>query len=65
MGVLRPAGDFDRTYRQDMAVIRHRWQFVLLLLFLVALYLLPLYASGSRGFVWSTASASLSSPFRA
>ena len=47
MAALRPAGDFDRTYREDMAVIRHRWQFGLLLLFMAALYLLPLYASGS------------------
>lgn len=47
MTVLRPAGDFDRTYRQDMSVLRQRWQYVLLFLFLLALFALPLYASES------------------
>jgi len=47
MSVLRPAGDFDRTYRQDMAVIRQRWQYALLLLFLLGLYTLPRFASAS------------------
>jgi branched-chain amino acid transport system permease protein len=31
MAVLRPAGDFDIGYRQDMSLIRHRWQWGLLL----------------------------------
>ena len=30
MAVLRPAGDFDRSYEQDMATIRRPWQWVLL-----------------------------------
>jgi branched-chain amino acid transport system permease protein len=47
MAILRPAGDFDRTYRQDMAVIRKRWQLVALLLFAVALFALPAYAAES------------------
>lgn len=47
MAVLRPAGDFDRSYRQDMSVLRQRWQYVLLFLFLLALFALPLYASES------------------
>jgi branched-chain amino acid transport system permease protein len=47
MAILRPAGDFDRTYRQDMAVIRQRWQLVALLLFIVAMFTLPAYASNS------------------
>ena len=47
MAVLRPAGDFDRTYRQDMAVVRKRWQLVVMILFIVALFALPAYASDS------------------
>lgn len=47
MAVLRPAGDFDTSYKQDMAVVRQRWQWVLLALFLVALVTLPYYASES------------------
>ncbi|MCA9939631.1 MAG: branched-chain amino acid ABC transporter permease [Anaerolineales bacterium] len=47
MAVSRPAGDFDRRYEQDMAVLRQRWQYVVLFLCLVALYTLPLYGSGT------------------
>ena len=47
MSVLRPAGDFDRSYQQDMAVVRKRWQYVLLLLFLLGLFALPYIASES------------------
>ncbi len=47
MTILRPAGDFDRSYKQDMAVIRQRWQGVLLILFLLLLYALPAIASES------------------
>ncbi len=47
MAIMRPAGDFDRSYEQDMAVVRQRWQLGLLLVFLAALYTLPLYASGT------------------
>lgn len=47
MAVLRPAGDFDRSYEQDMAVVRQRWQWVALLLLLAALFALPYYASES------------------
>lgn len=47
MAILRPAGDFDHTYQEDMAVIRQRWQYVLLILFLIALFTLPYYASES------------------
>ena len=45
MAVMRPAGDYDTSYEQDMAVIRKRWQMVLLLALLAALYALPFYAS--------------------
>ncbi|RMG93894.1 MAG: branched-chain amino acid ABC transporter permease [Chloroflexi bacterium] len=47
MAVLRPAGDFDRTYEQDMAVLRQRWQYIVLFLFLLALFTLPVYATDS------------------
>ena len=47
MAIMRPAGDFDRSYKHDMAVLRQRWQYVLLILFLVALFALPFYASES------------------
>ena len=45
MAVMRPSGDFDRSYKQDMAVVRQRWQYILLILTLLALYALPMYAS--------------------
>jgi branched-chain amino acid transport system permease protein len=47
MAVLRPAGDFDRTYQQDMSVLRKRWQYTVLAIMLVALFGLPAYASES------------------
>jgi branched-chain amino acid transport system permease protein len=47
MAALRPAGDFDRTYKHDMAVVRKRWQYIVLLLSLLALFALPTYASES------------------
>jgi len=47
MTVLRPAGEFDTSYAQDMATIRRKWQWVLLFAFIIALYTLPLYASQS------------------
>jgi len=45
MAALRPAGDFDRTYEQDMSVIRRPWQWVGLGLGLLALATAPLWAS--------------------
>lgn len=38
---LRPAGDFDRNYKQDMSILRRRWQWVLMLAGLVVLYTVP------------------------
>lgn len=43
MAVLRPSGEFDHSYEYDMSTIRRRWQWAVLLLFLVTLYALPLY----------------------
>lgn len=31
MAVLRPSGDFDRSYQQDMAILRKPWHWLLLL----------------------------------
>jgi branched-chain amino acid transport system permease protein len=44
---VRPAGDFDTSYAHDLATIRQRWQWVALLLLILALFGLPLYASQS------------------
>ena len=41
MAVLRPAGDFDRSYEQDMAIIRRPWQWVVLGISLVILFWAP------------------------
>lgn len=41
MAVLRPAGDFDRSYQQDMAVIRRQWQWIVLGVALLALFTVP------------------------
>ena len=47
MAALRPAGEFDSDYAGDMATIRQPWQWWLLVLFILALYGLPFYASQS------------------
>ena len=41
MGVLRPAGDYDRSYEQDMSIVRKPWQWVLLGVSLVLLFWAP------------------------
>lgn len=41
MAVLRPAGDFDRSYEQDMAILRRNWQWALLVLALIAAFTAP------------------------
>lgn len=42
---LRPAGDFDRTYEQDMAIIRRPWHLVVTAIALIVVYTLPQWAS--------------------
>ncbi len=45
MAVLRPAGDFDISYQQDMSLIRQRWQWVLLLLTIGVVASAPYWAN--------------------
>jgi branched-chain amino acid transport system permease protein len=45
MAAIRPAGDFDRTYEQDMSVVRHRWQWIILILGILAAYTAPLWGN--------------------
>ncbi len=52
MAALRPAGDFDRSYEQDMAVIRRPWQWLALAAGLLVVLSAPLWASA---YVVSTA----------
>jgi branched-chain amino acid transport system permease protein len=44
MGVLRPSGEFDNSYAYDMSTVRRSWQWLLLTIFIIGLYALPLYA---------------------
>ena len=43
MAMLRPAGDFDRSYEQDMALLRQPWHYWLLGFSLLAAFTLPLW----------------------
>lgn len=52
MAILRPAGDFDRTYQQDMALLRRPWHYGLVILALLAAYTIPQWGSA---YVISTA----------
>jgi branched-chain amino acid transport system permease protein len=38
---MRPSGDFDRSYEQDMGYIRKRWQWILMFLSIAVVALLP------------------------
>ena len=43
MAALRPAGDFDRSYEQDMAVVRRPWQWAGLVVGLLVVLSVPLW----------------------
>jgi len=43
---MRPCGTFDENYAEDMAIVRTRLQWILLILGLVLLLALPLFISG-------------------
>ena len=45
MAALRPAGDFDRTYEQDMSVIRRPWQWVALAIGMLLVLTAPRWAN--------------------
>ncbi|MDT8306554.1 MAG: branched-chain amino acid ABC transporter permease, partial [Anaerolineae bacterium] len=45
MAVLRPAGDFDRTYQQDKAIIRQNWQWLVLGLTIAVVATIPLWGT--------------------
>ena len=42
MAVLRPAGDFDQSYEQDMSILRKPWHVGITVVAILALYLAPL-----------------------
>jgi len=46
MAINRPCGTFDRSYDQDIAIIRTRLQWILLVVGLVFLFSLPLFLGG-------------------
>lgn len=41
MATLRPAGDFDRSYEQDAALFRQKWQWALLFVALGVMFTIP------------------------
>jgi branched-chain amino acid transport system permease protein len=45
MSILRPSGDFDRSYRQDMAFIRKPWQWVLMFFSIVLMATTPYWGT--------------------
>jgi branched-chain amino acid transport system permease protein len=45
MAALRPAGDFDRSYEQDMAILRQPWQWAALIGAILFVLSLPLWGS--------------------
>lgn len=44
MGVLRPAGDFDRSYEQDMAILRRPWHLYATIAAILFAYSAPFWA---------------------
>jgi branched-chain amino acid transport system permease protein len=52
MAALRPAGDFDRSYEQDMAVVRRPWQWLALGAGLLLVLSVPLW---DNAYITSTA----------
>ncbi|MCP4416699.1 MAG: branched-chain amino acid ABC transporter permease [Chloroflexi bacterium] len=45
MGILRPAGEFDRSYEYDQAIFRRPWQIYLAITIIVVLYAIPFWGS--------------------
>ncbi|MBM3118066.1 MAG: branched-chain amino acid ABC transporter permease [Chloroflexi bacterium] len=46
MAVARPCGTYDESYAKDMAIVRTRLQWIILVIGLVFLFSLPLFLSG-------------------
>ncbi len=46
MATARPSGVYNESYAREFAIVRTRWQWLLLILGLIWLYTLPLYCSG-------------------
>ena len=46
MAVTRPCGTYDESYAQDMAIVRTRLQWILLIGFLVILFTCPAWLGG-------------------
>lgn len=44
MAVLRPSGDFDRSYKEDNALLRERWHWVVLILSIAVIAASPYWA---------------------
>ena len=45
MAVIRPAGDFDRSYQQDMSILRKNWHYGLTIIAIIVAYTMPLWGS--------------------
>ena len=45
MGILRPSGEFDRSYEYDQAIFRQPWQYVVAGIALIILYAIPFWGS--------------------
>ncbi|MCP5095716.1 MAG: branched-chain amino acid ABC transporter permease [Chloroflexi bacterium] len=45
MGILRPAGEFDRSYEYDQAIFRQPWQIVLAIVAIIVMYTVPFWGS--------------------
>lgn len=46
MAVSRPCGTYDESYAQDMAIVRTRWQWIMMIGFLIILFTLPTWLPG-------------------
>ncbi len=45
MAILRPSGEFDKSYEYDQAIFRQPWQYVVAIIGIIVLYTVPLWGS--------------------
>lgn len=45
MAILRPSGEFDRSYEYDQAIFRQPWQYVVAALVIIFMYAIPYWGS--------------------